>query len=73
MIKLVNVNLLKAETLKRGFKDRDVAEKALNISTQAYRRKLNLKSKFSTNDADKICEFLNITNKILKADIFLAQ
>lgn len=69
---VVNVKLLKSETIKRGFKDRDVAEKALNITVQAYNKKLRFESKFSTNDAMKIIDFLGIKDKNLKADIFLA-
>ena len=41
---MVNVNLLKAETIKRGFKDKDIAEKALGISHQAYLKKLRKES-----------------------------
>ena len=68
---MVNVNLLKAETIKRGFRDKDVAEKALNISQQAYAKKLRNVTKFSTDDAERICNFLGITDSGLKADIFL--
>ena len=69
---MVNVNLLKAETIKRGFKDKDIAEKALKITQQAYAKKLKNITKFSTDDADCICNFLGITDRTLKADIFLA-
>ena len=71
MIKIVNINLLKSETVKRGYKDSDVATKALHISTQAYNKKLRLKTKFSTNDAIAICNFLGIKDSSLRADIFL--
>ena len=69
---MVNVNLLKAETIKRGFKDKDIVEKALGISHQAYLKKLRKESKFSTDDAEIICKFLDISDQALKADIFLA-
>lgn len=69
---MVNVNLLKAETIKRGYKDKDIAEKALNITPQAYAKKLRNITKFTTNDADSICDFLGIVDRSLKADIFLA-
>lgn len=69
---MVNVNLLRAETIKRGYKDSDIAEKALGITNQAYGKKLRNISKFSTDDADLICTFLGITDRTLKADIFLA-
>jgi hypothetical protein len=72
VISLVNVNLLKAETIKRGYKDKDIAEKALKISPQAYAKKLRNITKFSTDDADTICGFLGIVDRELKADIFLA-
>lgn len=67
---MVNVNLLKAETVKRGYKDRDVAN-ALNISVQAYNKKLRKETKFTVNDAFIICRFLDIVEPSLKADIFL--
>lgn len=69
---MVNVNLLKAETIKRGYKDRDIAEKALKISPQAYAKKLKRITKITTDDADSICAFLGIEDRTLKADIFLA-
>ncbi len=68
---MVDINLLRAETVKRGFKDKDVAEKALNISQQAYAKKLRNVTKFSTDDASSICKFLGITDNSLKAAIFL--
>ena len=60
------------ETIKRGFKDKDIVEKALGISHQAYLKKLRKESKFSTDDAEIICKFLDISDQALKADIFLA-
>ena len=68
---MVDINLLRAETVKRGFKDKDVAEKALKISQQAYAKKLRNVTKFSTDDASSICKFLGITDNGLKAAIFL--
>lgn len=69
---MVNVNLLKAETIKRGYKDKDIAEKALKITPQAYAKKLRNVTKFSTNDAQIICDFLGINDRVLRADIFLS-
>lgn len=69
---MVNVNLLRAETVKRGFKDKDVAKNALKISPQAYAKKLKRLTKFTTADAEAICNYLNITDKCLRTDIFLA-
>ncbi len=67
---MVNVNLLRSETIKRGYKDADIA-KALKISKQAYNKKLRLKTKITTDDAMIICDFLGIVDKSLKAEIFL--
>ncbi|MCR5652832.1 MAG: hypothetical protein K6F88_03435 [Ruminococcus sp.] len=69
---MVNVNLLEAETIKRGHSNRDVAVNALHISPQAYGKKRRKISKFTTDDADKICDYLDISDLVLRAQIFLA-
>ncbi len=67
---MVNLLKLKAKLVEKNKTKADFA-KALGISVQAVNKKLNGKTKISTDDAAIICDFLQITNYAEKAEIFL--
>lgn len=74
---MVDVNRLRSRMVLMGFTQKSlVAEmNALGIRTteNTFSSKMNGKSQFDCNDADVICEILQVENPEEKAEIFLAS
>ena len=73
---MVDINKLKSQMALKGFTQRSlVAEmdkRGLKISENTFSSKMTGKSQFDCEDADIICEILEIENPADRADIFLA-
>ena len=73
---MVDINKLKAQMALKGFTQRSlVAEmnkRGLKISENTFSSKMNSKSQFDCEDADLICEILEITLPAKRAEIFLS-
>ena len=73
---MVDINKLKVQMLFKGYTQRSlVAEmnkRGMKISENTFSSKMNGKSQFDCEDADIICEILEIEHPADKAEIFLA-
>ena len=73
---MVDVNKLKSQMVLKGYSQRSlVAEmrnRGVKISENTFSTKMNGKSQFDCEDADIICEILEIEHPADKAEIFLA-
>ena len=73
---MVDINKLKAQMALKGFTQRSlVAEmdkRGMKISENTFSSKMNGKSKFDCEDADIICDILEIESTADRAEIFLA-
>ena len=73
---MVDINKLKSQMALKGFTQRSlVAEmdkRGMKISENTFSSKMTGKSQFDCEDADIICEILEIENPADRADIFLA-
>ena len=73
---MVDINKLKAQMVLKGYNQRSlVAEmknRGVKISENTFSTKMNGKSQFDCEDADVICEILEIEHPADKAEIFLA-
>lgn len=73
---MVDINKLKAQMALKDFTQRSlVAEmnkRGLKISENTFSSKMTGKSQFDCEDADMICEILEIETPADRADIFLA-
>lgn len=67
---MLNKNLLRAAMAKVGVNQSKLSEKS-GISKNTLSNKMNGKSCFDTDQIDRICEALGITDSAEKADIFL--
>lgn len=67
---MTNTKLLMAEMVKKGYTQRSLSEKT-GISVNALNLKINNKGIFNTDEADRICDVLGITDCELKCHIFL--
>lgn len=67
----MNLNKLKGKIIEAD-KSKKLLAEYLGISVQALGKKLNGKTKITTDDAYKCCEFLEIYDPIEKAEIFLS-
>ena len=69
---MLNRNLLRAAIVASGYTQEKLAE-SIGISSNTLSSRMVGTSFFNTEEIDKICEVLNITNNEQKADIFLAS
>ena len=73
---MVDINKLKAQMALKGVTQRSlVAEmkrRGVKISENTFSSKMTGKSQFDCEDADIICEILEIEDPADRADIFLA-
>lgn len=73
---MVDINKLKAQMVLKGYNQRSlVAEmnnRGVKISENTFSTKMNGKTQFDCEDADIICEILEIEHPADKAEIFLA-
>ena len=69
--KVVNKNKLKGAIVSAGFTQKTFAE-ALKMSKNSLNAKVNGNSRITMDEADRMCELLDIKDAAMKADIFLA-
>ena len=73
---MVDVNRLKSQMVLKGYTQRSLAAEMTNrgvkTSENTLSSKMNGKSQFDCDDADVICEILELNNPEDKASIFLA-
>ena len=67
----MNANLLKSEIVKNGLTQGDIA-KALGMSKNTFTSRMQGKSDFGLEEANKICEILHIDDGKLKLAIFFS-
>ena len=74
---MVDVNRLRSQMVLKGYTQRTlVAEmnaRGVKTSENTFSSKMNGKSQFDCDDADVICEILNVEDPAEKAVIFLAK
>ena len=73
---MVDINKLKAQMALKGFTQRslvaEMEKRGMKISENTFSSKMNGKSQFDCDDADVICDILEVENPAEKAEIFLA-
>lgn len=73
---MVDVNKLKARMVLMGYTQKSLVtemnDRGVKTSENTLSSKMNGKSQFDCEDADVICEILEINNPADRADIFLA-
>lgn len=73
---MVNVNKLKSRMVLMGYTQKTLAAemtaRGVKTSTNTLNSKMNGKSQFDCDDADVICDILNVDRPADKAEIFLA-
>lgn len=73
---MVDVNRLRSRMVLKGYTQKTlVAEmnaRGVKTSENTFSSKMNGKSQFDCDDADVICEILEVETPAEKADIFLA-
>lgn len=73
---MVDVNKLRSQMVLKGYNQRSLVEemnsRGYKTTENTFSSKMNGKSQFDCDDADIICEILNLTNPADKAEIFLA-
>lgn len=67
----MNINKLKAIYTELGYNQKTLSE-ATGISYNTLNSKINLKSKFNIDEANLLCNFLNIPDD-KKIEIFLSN
>ena len=72
---MVDVNKLRSQMVLKGYNQRSLVEemnaRGYKTTENTFSSKMNGKSQFDCDDADIICEILEITNPATKAEIFL--
>jgi DNA-binding XRE family transcriptional regulator len=68
---LLDKNLFKSAFVKKGY-TQDTLSEALGVSPNTMSSRITGKSCFNTEEIDRLCELLDITDNREKADIFLA-
>ena len=68
---MLDKNLFKSAFVKKGYTQDTLAE-ALGVSANTMSSRMTGKSCFNTEEIDRLCELLDITDNREKADIFLA-
>ena len=69
---MLNRNLLRAAIVASGYTQEKLAE-SIGISSNTLSSRMVGTSYFNTDEIDKICSVLNITNNEQKVDIFLSS
>lgn len=69
---MLNANLLRAAMAKSGYTQKQLAD-CIGISPNTFSSRMVGKSKFDTDEADKICDTLNILSNDEKVAIFLSS
>ncbi len=69
---LLNTNLFKSAFVKKGYNQETLA-KALGMSSNTLSSRIKGASCFDTDEIDRLCELLDITDNNEKAAIFLAS
>lgn len=73
---MVDVQKLRARMVLKGYSQRGLAAemsaRGVKISENTLSAKMTGSSKFDTDDADVICEILDLVEPAEKAEIFLA-
>jgi DNA-binding Xre family transcriptional regulator len=69
---MLNKNLFKSFIVKKGYTQDTLAE-ALGMTANTLSSRVTGKSCFDTDEIDRICDLLDITDNNDKADIFLAS
>jgi DNA-binding helix-turn-helix protein len=67
---VVSKNLLRSRIAQNALTQKQLAE-LIGISPNSFSSKINGKKPFNTDEIDKICAVLHISNNIEKAKIFL--
>lgn len=72
---MVDVNKLRSQMVLKGYTQRSLAaemtKRGVKISENTLSSKMNGNSQFDCDDADMICEILELKTAAEKADIFL--
>ena len=68
---MIDKNRLRAAIVREGHTQRTLAEK-VGVSVNTISAKLNRRIPFNTDEIEKICEVLSITDPAEKVQIFLA-
>ncbi|MDR1585643.1 MAG: helix-turn-helix transcriptional regulator [Prevotellaceae bacterium] len=68
---LINKNKLNGKIAENGLTQKSLAH-IIGISKNSLCSKINGKSAFNVNEIEDICDALNISSSVEKADIFLA-
>jgi lambda repressor-like predicted transcriptional regulator len=69
---MVDTMLFKAEMVRSGHTQRSLS-KAAKMSVNSLNAKLNNKGIFDTEEVQRICDVMGITDNDLKCKIFLAK
>lgn len=69
---LLDKNLFRSAVVKKGY-TQDTLAAELNMSANTMSSRVNGKSCFDTDEIDRICDILGITDNMEKAAIFLAS
>lgn len=69
---MLDKNLFKSVVVRKGY-TQDTLAAAIEMSANTMSSRVNGKSCFDTDEIDKICDILDITNNEEKAAIFLAR
>ena len=67
---MIDVKKLKGKMVEMGVTQKDLATK-IGMSTNSLNNKINGKRAFNTEEICHICEMLQISDDVLKAQIFL--
>lgn len=69
---MINRNRLVGKIAENGLTQGDVA-RALGVSANTFSARINGKSYFNTDEVERLCQILCITDDAEKAQIFLHQ
>lgn len=67
---MLNVNLLKGKMVERGYSQKELA-KAIGISDNTLSSRMCLHTPLNTDEIERICDILDITEPNDKINIFL--
>ena len=68
---MINTNLLKGKILSAGFTQQTLAP-LVKMSVNSLNAKINGRKVFDTDEVERICDILNITDPVEKCLIFLS-
>ena len=73
---MVDVNKLKSQMALKGYNQRtlvaEMNKRGYKVTENTFSSKMTGKSQFDCEDADVICEILEVEDSATKAEIFLA-